>query len=285
MNAKRYNMQILTRKARFTVSLLLLSLSFKALAQEAKGALAQYEEIAHENPGCPENSECDAIMGMQMKNWKTLVAGFRNNDKPRALSEKMLQEFTTQNGWPSQFYARPEIRSTLAPILFSSSCALHNSKDPTLKLMRAEAFVKNVKEGSATIVKGKTEYKLKIGETIYLQQVIHHKIDKTQQIYWLPLGEKPLFIDGADLYTLVESEDFFSYLKSSPDGSWTLTLTPPGKAEDGLSFYYDQTQEVPCPEGAKKIPLPFGFQRTYCKSLPDKEGMKAGVMQYFWDCH
>lgn len=278
-------MQFLTRKVRFTVILLLLSLSFKALAQETKGALAQYEEIAHENPGCPENSECDAIMGMQMKNWKTLVARFRNGDQPRAVSEKMLHEFTTQKGWPSQFYARPEIRSTLAPILFSSRCALHNSKAPTLKLMRAEAFVKDVKDGSATIIKGNTEYKLKIGETIYLQQVIHHKPDKTQQIYWLPLGEKPLFIDGADLYTLVESEDFFSYLKSSPDGSWNLSLTPPGKAEEGLSFYYDQTEEVPCPEEAKKIPLPLGFQRTYCKSLPDKEGKKTGVMQYFWDCH
>jgi len=43
-------MQFLTRKARFTLPLLLLLLNSHGLAQEAKGALAQYEEIAHENP-------------------------------------------------------------------------------------------------------------------------------------------------------------------------------------------------------------------------------------------
>lgn len=260
-------------------------LSFQGLAQQPQGALAQYEEIAHDNPGCPENSECDALMGMQMKTWKTLAASLKGTNKSYALTEKLLQDFTTKKGWPASFYVRPEIRTTLKPILFTSSCALHNSKEPTLKLMRAEAFIKDVKEGSATIVKGNTEYKLKIGETIFLQQVIIHRPDKSKQEYWLPLGEKPLFMEGSELYTLVESEDYFSYLKSSPDGSWNFSVTPPDKANDSVSFYYEQSQEIPCTDEAKAIPIPFGFQRTYCKSLPNMEGKSAGVIQYFWDCH
>ena len=284
MNAKRYNTQFLTRKARFTLSLLLISLSSHTLAQ-SKGALAQYEEIAHENEGCPENSECDALMGLQMKNWKNLAASLKGADKSNALTNKLLQDFISSKGWPSSFYARPDIRSTLAPILFSSSCAPHNSKEPTLKLMKAEAFIKDVKSGSATIIKGNTEYKLKIGETIFLQQVIVHRPDKSKQEYWLPLSEQPLFIDGSELYTLVESEDFFSYLKSSPDGSWNFSVNPPDKANESASFYYDQSEEVSCPEEAKAIAIPFGFQRTYCKSLLNIEGKNAGVIQYFWDCH
>jgi hypothetical protein len=280
MIGKVYNMALLTRKARLCLSGILLLICSLAWAEDSKsGALVQYEEVSHAFKGCPENSDCDEEMGQQMLKWKDLVAQELSSDTPKLKKTQDLSAFVEKHGWHSHFYAKPTLKAVIAPILFSSSCALHNSKDPALVLLKGEAFIKGVKDESAIVSKGNTEYKIKIGENLILQKIIFYPNSKNPpQSYWLPLGEKPLYIEGDQLVALVESFDFYALLKIDPSGNWNFSLPPSGS----LLKYTEDIQEVECPKNAEAVP--FGFQKTWCSTLSDKDGAPAGVTQLFWAC-
>lgn len=280
MIGKVYNMALLTRKARLCLSGILLLMCSIGWAEDSKsGALVQYEEVSHTFKGCPENSDCDEEMGQQMLKWKDLVAKELSGDGPKLEKTQRLSAFVEKHGWHTHFYAKPSLKSVIGPILFASGCALHNSKDPSLVLLKGEAFIKGVKDESAIVSKGNTEYKIKIAENLILQKVIFYpNSQKSAQTYWLPLGEKPLYIDGDQLVALAESFDFYAMLKSNPSGDWSFSLPP----SESLLKYMEDIQEVECPKNAETVP--FGFQKTWCSTLSDKTGAPAGVTQLFWAC-
>ncbi len=244
----------------------------------AQSALDQFEAVSHENKGCPENSECDAEMGQLLEQWKSLARRWQTTEKGRTLFAKELVLITTKRGWPSEFYARPGVRSTLAPALVSSACSQHRSKNPAESLMRGIGFIKAVENEHVVFTKGNTEFRLKLGEAVFLQTVIWHKPAGGTQHYYLPLEEKPLYIDGEELVSLVESEDLYVLLTLGPSGQWKFQAAP----EFGLLQYHENQEEVPCPKGA--IGPPIGFLRTFCKKITNKQGTPAGLVQLFWAC-
>jgi hypothetical protein len=260
------------RKVRFTLPLIFWCAASLAQIKDPT-ALAQYEEIAHENKGCPENSECDALMGEQILKWKKFL-----ESRP---SDQGLAAYTKQVGWPSLFYARASIRSTLAPILFDSHCSLHNPKDSEHKLLKAISFIKSTQGEHAHISKGGVDYKLKLNEVIILSKIVLHLDSKQELVFYLPLGERPLFFHNEELVTLVESEDFYALLHSKKDGSWRFSL-PSSALMAKMAGPYAIGDEVKCPE--KAHPIAEGFQKTWCRELPDQAGKRVGIVQVFWAC-
>ncbi len=267
-------MDILHRKVIKLISLGLLLVPF---AVSAKSPLEQLDEIIHTNKGCPENSECDAEMGVLLDQWKRLAQRWLTDDKGRALYPRELALVTNKRGWPSEFYARPSVSSTLAPVIHSSSCPQHRSKDPTETLVKARAFLKGINDGHAVFTKGTAEFRLKLNESIFIQQAVFHAADKSLRTFYLPLGEKPVYMEGENLVALVESEDLYALLTATPQGRWTFSA-----GEAGVSQYLDALEEVPCPKEAVEIPM--GFQKTYCQKIMKRDGTAAGIVQLFWAC-
>jgi hypothetical protein len=217
-------------------------------------------------------------MGQLLDQWKRLAERWLATSKSREQFGKELALVTNKRGWPSEFYARPTIATTLAPVLHTSSCPQHRSKDPTHTLLRARAFLKGVRDGHAVFSKGAAEYRLKLGEAIFLQQVIWHRPSKPQTTFYVPLGEKPIYVEGEDLVALVESEDLYALLTATPQGDWSFAPAPPS----GLSQYHDGLEEIPCPPEA--VAIPTGFSKTYCQKITQRDGTAAGVVQLFWAC-
>jgi len=272
-------MDILHRKAIKLISLGLVLAPLCVYANKPSlSPLQQLEELSHTNKGCPENSECDAEMGQLLDQWKRLAERWLSTDKGRALYPKELALVTNKRGWPSEFYARPTIAATLAPVLNTSSCPQHRSKDPTETLLRARAFLKGTHDGHAIFTKGAAEFRLKLGEAIFLQQVVWHHLDKSQKTFYVPLGEKPIYVEGENLVALVESEDLYALLTTTPQGQWTFAAAP----ESGISQYHDGLEEIPCPKEA--VAIPTGFSKTYCQKITQRDGTAAGVVQLFWAC-
>lgn len=268
-------MDILHRKA---IKLISLGLLLGSFAVSAKSPIEQLDEIIHVNKGCPENSECDAEMGVLLDQWKRLAQRWLTTQKGRELYSKELALVTAKRGWPTEFYARHSISGTLAPVIHSSSCAQHRSKDPTETLVKARAFLKGIKEGHAIFSKGTAEFRLKLGEALFIQQAVFHAADKTLKTFYLPLGEKPVYMEGENLVALVESEDLYALLTATPEGQWSFAAGP----EAGVSQYLDGLEEVPCPKEA--VPVPTGFQKTYCQKIMKRDGTAAGIVQLFWAC-
>lgn len=261
-----------------SLGLLLAPLYVSAANKTSLSPQEQLEALSHTNKGCPENSDCDAEMGQLLDQWKRLAERWLTSDKGRALFPKELALVTNKRGWPAEFYARPSIATTLAPVLNTSPCPQHRSKNPIETLLRARAFMKGVKDGHAIFTKGAAEFNLKIGEAIFLQQVVWFHTDKTQKTYYIPLGEKPIYVEGENLVALVESEDLYALLTTTPQGQWLFSPAP----ESGLSQYHDGLEETSCPKDA--APIPTGFSKTYCQKITQRDGTPAGVVQLFWAC-
>ena len=270
-------MVTLSRKAIIPLMSAILLLG-PALAQVPMSALEQFEAVSHENKGCPENSDCDAEMGKLLDQWKALARRWQTSEAGRTLFPKEVVLVTRKRGWPSEFYARPGIRTTLAPALFSSSCGHHRSKNPTETLMRGLGFIKAVEGQHAVFTKGDTEFRLKLGEAVFLQAVVWHRPSGPPLTYYLPLDEKPLYLEGDALVALVESEDLYALLTVKTEGAWQIAAAP----QEGLLQYHEAQEEVPCPK--ETAPIPTGFQRTFCKKITDHKGAAAGVVQLFWAC-
>jgi hypothetical protein len=240
--------------------------------------LEQLEAVNHPNKGCPENSDCDPEMGLMLDQWKRLVT--RWAARPSSEVARELALVTNKRGWPSDFYARPAIKTTLSPALSDSACKAHRSNNPAQVLMRGKAFLKGVEKDEAIFVKKDTEFRLKLGEAVFLQPVHYFATGKTTALtYHLPLEEGPLYIQGDKMVSLIESEDFYSLLSVPTSGMWTFTVPP---AED-VSQLLANAEQVKCPDFA--LALPIGFERTYCKTITTKDGKPAGVVQLFWSCN
>lgn len=235
-------------------------------------ALQQYEAIAHPHFGCPENSQCDPTMGKLINQWKILTSKW-GDQSPSAGELKSMME---QLGWPIEFYGHATLASTLAPVMFASTCTHH--KKAQKPLSRILAFVRGSDKEHLIVKKAETEYRLKLEESAILQLVIHHGVDKKITRYYLPLGEKPLYIERDKLTAVVEHEDVYVLMTIPAHGLWEI------KSLDGTSLmkYQDEQSDVPCPKEA--IVMPAAFSKTYCQTVTDKAGKPNGIMQLFWDC-
>lgn len=265
-------------KLSFTLTCVVFSQILLATTSAPKNALEQYEAIAHVHKGCPENSQCDAEMGQLLESWKNSAARWAQFKGPSSVLNQELALRVRTTGWPTEFYAHEAISSTLAPILYTSSCSQHRRPEAQTVLLRAQAFVKGSDAGDLIAVKGKTEYRLKLSDSLLAQTVIHHRPGRPPVRFYLPLGERPLYIDNDELVTLAESEDFYALLTIPRSGPWrasALTTEP-------VSDYQEAQADVACPKEAPSSLA--GFQKTYCRSISDKNLKPNGVVQLFWDC-
>lgn len=263
------------------VSSFMIFLSLAAYGQqmpqvELVPAPKTLEDYEHQHKGCPENSECDAVMGLQMGRWMELVSKVMEMGDGKKKAQ-FLELFRSKYGIPVEFFTLQKSQQGFKPLLFDSSCKHHNPKKGE-KILRGIAFVKSLSEKSGIIWRDQTQIEVPVGELL-VPQPVHVFKEKEIVTYLLPLGDQPLFIKDEALFVLREENGFFYFLKVSKDGSWkieNINMT-------FLSQWSDKKELVACPGGG---PTPFSeiFKDSFCKTVWDEDAKKVRVVKMHLGC-
>jgi hypothetical protein len=150
-----------------------------------------YEDLSHENPGCPENSLCSKYMGTKYKS-------FLNFMKANSSSISKVEQYRKKYGLPVQFNISKDKIKILDAIAFTSECEDKKKKE----IYTGIQFLKNLPKLKDISFK---QYK-----------------DKKERIYNLPLKASPIAFVGNDLYFLLSLDDYLITLKTNIKGKWQV---------------------------------------------------------------
>jgi hypothetical protein len=280
------------------LSLLFLTLSSSIYAQNLtpeqrvlelkKKKVLTMEDFDHENVGCPENSDCTKEMGLHRKNWLSLLRSISKIKKDSNDFISSIEDFRKKNGIPTSFYTNVGAFKRFSPIIFESSCPLHNPKKKENKILIGEAFIKDVHEKIAHIKIQDTSHDIPIGDLVHLDPV--HIYDplhpEKNQIFYVPKGEKPIYINGDEITLLMEEEGVYFGLAIKASGEWKITTTKTHK-DLGLEEF---NQDVPCSKNDEANKF-FGqeiykryYQDNFCQTIYDLKSKTQFQMRLPWSC-
>ncbi len=238
------------------------------------------EDFEHQNKGCPANSECDVVMGHQMKNWKGLVKRLAENQN--LSQEKKVQEveeFRSRFGIPTEFYTYRKSQQGFRPLFFNSPCKEHNPKKEEDRVLRGISFLKSMTGTKAIVWRDQAQIEVPVGQLLIPQPVT--VFSPTGPVdYFLPIDDQPLFIRDKALHIIREEEGFFFVLRVESNGDWKIVDVDLTR----LSDWEDKREYVTCPiEKNKKTPKEFGV--TFCKSVWDEDLKKPVVVRMHAGCN
>jgi hypothetical protein len=261
--------------------LLALFMSFGAMAQtsarvEVLPNPQSLEDFEHQNKGCPENSECDQVMGMQLTRWKDLIT--KTKETAPEKRSQYLELFRAKYGIPVDFYTNKKSQMSFKPLFFNSSCKIHNPKQEDLKVLVGKAFLKGLTKEKAIVWRDQTQIEVPTQSLIVPQPVSVYEGNKRTD-YALPLGDQPLFTRGKNLFVLKEEDDFFYMLKVNENGEWKIEDIDFTK----LSEWEIKRENVACPED-KTYAAPAAFGEAFCKTIWDDENKKLLTVRMHQGC-
>ena len=237
------------------------------------------EDFDHEFKGCPENSECDQVMGHMLSRWKVLTSKLKETEDAKK-NAQALELFRAKYGIPVEFYTTQKSQQGFKPALYNSPCKEHNPKDPKdlkEKVLKGIAFVKSITNENAIIWRDQAQIELPLKDNMTPQPVKVY-YDQGPVTYQLPIGEQPLFIKNRELYFLKEDDGLYFAVKVSEKGDWkieNLDMTQ-------LSTLEDKREEVTCPKDPEKAPEAFTI--GYCKSVWDVDAKKTIIVKMQQGC-
>jgi hypothetical protein len=238
------------------------------------------EEFENQNKGCPANSECDVVMGHQMKTWKELVKKLADN---QTLSQEKkaqeIEEFRSRAGIPAEFYTYRKSQQGFRPLFFNSPCKDHNTKKEEDRVLRGISFLKSLTKEKAIVWRDQAQIEVPVGELLIPQPVT--VFTPTGAVhYFLPIDDQPLFIRDKALHIVREEEGFFFVLRVEANGDWKVVNVDLTR----LSDWEDKREYVTCPaEKEKKTPKEFGVK--FCKSVWDEDLKKPVVLRMHAGCN
>ena len=235
-----------------------------------------YEDFEHQNKGCPENSECDEVMGLQLSRWKKLLTTLKSSSLSEEKKAEALEEFRKKYGIPVEFYTTVKSQQGFRPLYFSSPCPSHNPKQESGKILKGSAFVKEMGPKTATIWRDQAQIEVPIGELLKPQPVRAYFKDAPVD-YFLPLGDQPLYLSGEHLYVLREDDEVFYTLRISPDGKWMIVPTEFSR----LSQREARRDNAKCPDEKTSTEI---FKNDFCKSVFDEKEERAVVIRMHQGC-
>lgn len=234
------------------------------------------EDFDHPNKGCPENSECDVVMGLQMQRWKELVTKLKKDSGGSAKEAQLLEMFREKFGIPAEFYTTSKSQQGFKPFFFNSPCKEHNPAAGE-KILKGSAFIKKMGTEKATVWRDQAEMEIPLGPLLIPQPV---KVYTEPVVKFnLPLTDQPLFIKEGDLFVLKEEDDLFYMLRITAKGSWKIENVDFSQ----LSTWENKREEVKCPPDLD-VPDPKLFGLHFCKSVWDETNKKAVIVRMHQGC-
>lgn len=213
-----------------------------------------YVDLIHENPGCPENSECSKPNGIKLLEWVKTLKTYSNNPKILSLQ---LERYRKKNGLPIMFLAEDtkELKLSIDPIIWDSRCRHHNQKDK-VKIIKAMKFFRN---------NPKTE-KIKFTQV---------KVGK--KIFEIPYGDQPLMIWKKGLILIKDYEDYLYHLSIKESGNWKILYVPSRLIKKGRV----SKNNIKCKEKAKPNKY---FLGSYCSKIWNEDKKDYEIVEIQWSC-
>jgi hypothetical protein len=234
------------------------------------------EDFDHPNKGCPENSECDVVMGLQLQKWKELIKKLKDQTVEAAKVAPFLEKFRERYGIPVEFYTTEKSQQGFRPLYFNSPCREHNPKEGE-RILKGTSFIKSMDNEKAIVWRDQTQIEVPHGPLLVPQPV---KVYADSQIkFSLPLGDQPLFIKDGKLFVLKEEDHFFYMLSVSPAGEWKIEDVDHSR----LSYWGDKREEVKCPADKDRADVKI-FGTEFCKSIWDETNKKQVVVRMYQGC-
>jgi hypothetical protein len=266
------------------VAYLLFFLCFPLLVKatppkiEVMPAPKSLEDYEHEFKGCPENSECDQVMGLGLQKWKELTTKLEDDKASEAKKAQQIENFREKYGLPVEFYTLKKSQQGYKPLLFNSACTEHNPKDPKQsKILRGVAFIKSLSKERAIIWRDQTEIQVPVGELLSPQPVTVY-LPSGAVTYELPLEDEPLFIKGGLVHVLKEEDNLFFFLAISANGEWKVVENQVSQ----LSLWESHKQIIECPKDQVQAPKVFNY--SSCKTIWNEDLKKTVVMKLNKGC-
>ena len=217
------------------------------------------ESMEHKNPGCPINSVCSKKAGETRLKFLKLASGLTKATK---LKVKKLNQFLKTDGLPIQFLAEKDISEKIDPIMWTSSCKFHNPKNPNNAIMKAEKFLKEIKQ---------------VDDLSFTPLRVY--LEKSELDFLMPYQSSIIMLDGDRIITLNDYEDLFYQLSISSKGSIKVVNYSSQIVNEALA---KKISEVKCP---KEMEFDDDFYRkTFCAKLWDHKSKKLKTIQFAWAC-
>lgn len=235
-----------------------------------------YEDFEHQNKGCPENSECDEVMGLQLSRWKKLLSEIKKSKDSEEKRAETLENFRSKYGIPVEFYTTLKSQQGFRPLYFNSPCSHHNFKDDSKKILKGTAFLKGLSSKSAIIWRDQAQMEVPTEELLRAQPVRVYQKEGPED-YYLPLNDQPLYLTGKYLYVLREDDEVFYTLRISPEGEWRIVPTEFSK----LSSREERRDYAKCPDEKTATDV---FKIDFCKSVYDEKEEKSQIVRMHQGC-
>lgn len=209
-----------------------------------------YADLAHENPGCPENSQCNEEMGLKMQAYNYV---FKNYKNPYPNLNKLKKKY----GIPFKFYTQ-ELSDNM--ISYTSKCRHHNPKEGEGDtIYEASMFLKELpQDGSLALV-----------QVEGLQS--KHK-------FYIPVKDTPIFIRDNKMILMREDSDNQSYYMTlSKNGKFTLGNILQSTIK--LAHKYMEPERN-CPESTPNK----HYLGHFCRKIYNFDLMKVETIRLDWAC-
>lgn len=263
---------------RLTYFLIFLSLS--AFAQknpriEVIPNPQSLEDFDHQFKGCPENSECDQVMGHMLERWNKLIRELKSS-ADNIKNAQYIEVFRAKYGLPTEFYSTSKALQGFKPALHSSPCKEHNPKVGE-RVLKGTAFVKSISNSTAFILRDQSQIELPLQEN-FRPQPVKVYFENGPVTYYLSLGDQPLFIKERELYILKDADDLYFMLKVNEKGEWKVV----GMDFTRLSQWEEKRQNLDCPKDSEKVDTAFTY--AFCKSVWDESSKKNITVKMHLGC-
>jgi hypothetical protein len=258
----------------------LLFIMFSAFAQNSPRIQVlpnpeSLEDFTHEFKGCPENSDCDQVMGHMFTKWRDLVQKYKNSsDTNKAASE--LEAFRRQYGIPVEFYTFEKAKKAFMPATHTSECKEHNPKQGE-KIIRGTSFIRSIDAQKAQIWRDQSLIELPLKDNLVPQSITVF-YESGPQTYNIPLNDQPLFIKNKELFILKEDDGLYFMLRISPQGDWKIIEFD----MTNLGQFEDKKENVACPVSKHKAHV--AFTNIFCKKIYDMDSKKLVITQMAQGC-
>lgn len=235
----------------FSTSLFSQNLTTKQIERLKVKKEITYEDLAHENPGCLENSACTEEMG-------ALFGAFT-----KALESKNnvsnLKRFHSKFGLPLNHFTRDTDEET---VFFSSRCRQHNPKEG-IKTVEAYRFLKKLENDD---------------KHIFEKAELLNAKNEVEKTFTIPLRDTPYYIKNGKLIIMKEFEDFHYYLAIKSNGSFEPI--EPKQSDLKTAFKYSEnTQECPINKELRA-----DFIGSYCRKIYNFDKNQVQEIRIDWAC-
>jgi hypothetical protein len=216
-------------------------------------------------------------MGLQLTRWKDLVSKLKDEEMTNTKKAQFLELFRAKYGLPVEFYTHHKSQLGFKPLLYNSSCKIHNPKEKEKHVLRGTAFLKSLSAVEGVVWRDQTQIQVPVGDLIIPQPVQVYSVTPTT--YYLALGDQPLFIKNKEVYVLREEDGLFYFLKINSSGEWKVEDVDMAR----LSYWEDKRENVPCPIDKEKVKSEF-FHSNFCKKVWDEDTKTTLIMKLSEGC-